>query len=158
MANKARRVWNSKKTVWNNRQAVWEIDWELKTYWPNGWEDVSWDLTTYDTGKWNEVSETGTLEVYDSTRPTVIGTPEDGVTAVATFKNGATTLQEVTVKDGKTPAYTWETPTKEADAENTYEFDWWDPTLWPIYKNTTFQAQFKATPITEQEADQEPAE
>ena len=146
----ARRVWTNKKTCWNNKQAVWEVDGELKVYWPRWWEDVNGDLNVYDQG-WKEVSEDAELDVYDSSRPTEIGTSEDGLKAKATFMNGETKLQEVTVKDWETPEYTGDTPTKEADEENTYEFDGWTPKLKPIYKDTTFEAKFKATPKASEE-------
>lgn len=132
--------------VFSNKQNVWYVNWDLKTYWQRWWAEA-WDLQVYDNWVWTNVPANWELEYYDSFNPSEVGTTEDWLTATATFKNWDVTLQTVTVKDGKTPKYKWETPTKEADSENTYEFSGWEPELWPIYKDTTYLAQFTATPI-----------
>ncbi len=64
----------------------------------------------------------------------------------ATFKNyNGAVLQTVKVKRGTAPKYTGATPTRAADAQYTYTFKGWSPTVGVITQNTTFTAQFTAT-------------
>ena len=64
----------------------------------------------------------------------------------ATFKNyNGTVLQTVKVKRGTAPKYTGATPTRAADAQYTYTFKGWSPTVGVITTNTTYTAQFTAT-------------
>ena len=53
-----------------------------------------------------------------------------------------TVLQWWYVKDGETPVYTWDTPTKPDTEEYHYTFTWWNPTVWPITSNTDYIAQY----------------
>ena len=62
-----------------------------------------------------------------------------------TWKNGDDVLKTVTVTDGETPDYDGETPTKAADAENTYTFAGWTPTV-DDEGNITYTATFTAIP------------
>ena len=67
-------------------------------------------------------------------------------TYTATFKNyDGTVLQTVTVEHGSTPNYTGSTPTKAQDAEYSYSFSGWSPSLGAITANTTYTAQYTAT-------------
>ena len=65
-----------------------------------------------------------------------------------TFKNGDTTLYTTNYAAGETAVYVGETPTKAADASNTYAFSGWDPELGAVNADTIYTAQFTATPIT----------
>ena len=71
-----------------------------------------------------------------------------------TFKNGETTLQTGSVDYGVTPEYTGETPTKDPDAEYTYEFSGWSPTIASVTEDATYNAQFTATPISTETTDE----
>lgn len=63
-----------------------------------------------------------------------------------TFKNyEGTVLQTVTVEHGSTPNYTGSAPTKAQDAQYTYAFSGWSPSLGAITADTTYTAQFTAT-------------
>ena len=130
-----KRVWSNNKTVWDGKKSVWLQDWELKTY-DGNWEDAGSDLQTY-WNQWEEVSEDAILDVYDSNTPEPIGTPEDGIEATYTFKDyDGTVLKTGKVKDGETPVAPAD-PTREH-----YIFQWWNPTVWPISKNTEFVAVY----------------
>lgn len=141
-----KRVWYNNMLVFSNKQNVWLKDWALMTYWQDWWANAG-DLQVYANWVWTNVPADWNLEYYDSFDPTYAGTSEDTLIATATFMNWDVTLQTVTVADWWTPVYTGDTPTKEADAENTYTFSWWNPALWPISKDTTYVAEFTATPI-----------
>lgn len=130
-----KRVWSNNKTVWDGKKSVWLQDWELKTY-DGSWEDAGSDLQTY-WNQWEEVSEDAILDVYDSNTPEPIWTPEDLIEATYTFKDyDGTVLKTGKVKDGETPVAPAD-PTREH-----YTFQWWNPTVWPISKNTEFVAVY----------------
>lgn len=130
-----KRVWSNNKTVWDGKKSVWLQDWELKTY-DGSWEDAGSDLQTY-WNQWEEVSEDAILDVYDSNTPEPIWTPEDWIEATYTFKDyDGTVLKTGKVKDGETPIAPAD-PTREH-----YIFQWWNPTVWPISKNTEFVAVY----------------
>ena len=132
-----KRVWSNKKTVWDGKKSVWLQDWELKTY-DGNWEDAGSDLQTY-WSQWEEVSDDAILDVYDSNTPEPIWTPEDWIKATYTFKDyDGTVLKTGTVDDWWTPVAPTD-PTREW-----YTFDWWNPTVWPISKNTEYVAVYTA--------------
>ncbi len=63
-----------------------------------------------------------------------------------TFENyDGTELQSGEVEYGVTPAYTGETPEKPADAENTYIFTGWSPSIESVTEAKTYTAQFSST-------------
>lgn len=137
--------------------------------WPTGhtcqvWTDEEWSkLYIYDMAQWLEYTPSpsndgkvygpqwkeidGDDEVgfYDTNEPTDLYVWESGDEVSYSFKNWTTVLQSWKVKEGQTPEYTGDTPTKAATAQYTYTFSWWKPTVWPIYKKTNFLAQFTST-------------
>ena len=56
-----------------------------------------------------------------------------------------TTLKTEQVEYGQTPAYTGETPTKDATAQYTYTFTGWDNTPVAVTGEATYTAQFSST-------------
>ena len=63
-----------------------------------------------------------------------------------TFENyDGEELQSSEVEYGETPAYTGETPEKPADAENTYVFTGWSPSIESVTEAKTYTAQFSST-------------
>ncbi|MDY6426712.1 MAG: T9SS type A sorting domain-containing protein, partial [Bacteroidales bacterium] len=56
-----------------------------------------------------------------------------------------TELQSGEVEYGQTPAYTGEAPEKPADAENTYVFTGWSPSIESVTEAKTYTAQFSST-------------
>jgi M6 family metalloprotease-like protein/uncharacterized repeat protein (TIGR02543 family) len=65
------------------------------------------------------------------------------------FKNhDNAVLQTVEVASGVVPAYTGQTPTKEATLTHTFEFTGWDKAVVAATADTVYVAQFKEVPIT----------
>ena len=139
-----KRVFSYQPEVNSDRELVWFKGWQLMVYRGNDWTNAH--TLQYFNWEWNDVPTSWELDYYDSFEATYIGTQEDWLVATAKFYNWDTVLATVQVKDWETPEYTGDTPTKEADEENTYTFDGWNPALWPISKDTDFVAKFKATP------------
>lgn len=153
----------AKKRLWDteNKRWVWVKD-------PQGrMHQVRTDgdkLYIYFNGKWMEYNpETSEVPAeeynktkfenlvdqevgyYDTNKPTNMYSWDEGEDVAYAFKNWTTTLQSWTVKEGQTPEYTGDTPTKPATAQYTYTFDDWNPEVWPIYKKTTYKATFTST-------------
>lgn len=72
---------------------------------------------------------------YTATAPTP-------TTYTITWKNGDTTLKEDTVNEWDTPAYSWDTPTKDEDSSCTYTFDKWSPDIVAATDNAIYTATF----------------
>lgn len=97
-------------------------DEDINVYWPN------WDIMNTD----------DVLGYYDTNEPTELFSPEDWDEATYTFKDyDGTVLDTGIVKDWETPVAP-EDPTREG-----YEFTGWKPKVKPIYKDTTYTAQYK---------------
>lgn len=58
-----------------------------------------------------------------------------------------TVLQTTTYNYGDTPTYIGATPTKPSDAQNTYTFSGWSPTISTVTAEATYTAQFTASAI-----------
>ena len=100
----------------------------VETYWPV-WKSL----------------EDETVGYYLTNEPTNLYNWDEGDEVAFRFMNWSTVLQSWKVDEGETPEYTGDTPTKAADAQYTYTFSWWKPTVWPISKKTDFKAQFDKT-------------
>lgn len=114
-------------------------------YDPNFEEVESWE--TYAVNKWEDLPDSAELQVYgkNSFEGTDIGTFEDWLEASYEFLDyNQTVLKSGKVKDGETPVAPAD-PTRAADAQYTYTFSGWNPTLGPINKNTSFIAQYSTT-------------
>ena len=152
-----KRLWDTenKKIVW--AIPTWDPHAKLQV-WTN---DDGSKFYVYDSYKWMElipagvtVSEYGpvwkeledeTVGYYLTNEPTDLFNRDEGEDVAYAFKNWTTVLQSWKVKEGETPEYTGDTPTKSATAQYTYTFSGWNPTVWPIYKKTDYKAQFDST-------------
>lgn len=102
-------------------------DEDINVYWPN------WDIMNTD----------DVLGYYDTNEPTELFSPEDWDEATYTFKDyDGTVLDTGKVKDWETPVAP-EDPTREG-----YEFTGWKPKVKPIYKDTTYTAQYTINKYT----------
>lgn len=145
MAEKPKRVWNDKSLVFSNKKAVWKLWDKVWVYDPNFKEVNSGEK--YPDNRWENVAWSSELQISDWLwQSENIWTFEDGIVATYTFKNyDGTVLKTGTVKDWETPVAP-ANPTRPADAWYTYEFSGWQPTVWPINKDTEYMAQYTATP------------
>lgn len=138
MADLPKRVWSGKKQVYSWKKPVWVKDWKLWVYDPNFEEVTNWQY--YSPNRWGNLSSDAELQIYDdkdSLNPTDIGTFEDWLESTYQFVDyDGTVLKSWKVKDGKTPTAPTD-PTREH-----YTFTWWNPTVWPINKNTTYSAVY----------------
>lgn len=144
MAELPKRVWSGKKQVYSWKKPVWVKDWKLWVYDPNFKEVTNWQY--YSPNRWGNVSSNAELQIYDdkdSLNPTDIGTFEDWLSSTYQFVDwDGTVLKSWTVKD-------WETPVAPADpTREHYTFTGWNPTVWPISKNTTYSAVYAIDTFT----------
>ena len=146
MADLPKRVWSGKKQVYSWKKPVWVKDWKLWVYDPNFEEVNNWQY--YSPNRWGNLSSDAELQVYDdkdSLNPTDIGTFEDWLESTYQFVDwDGTVLKSWKVKDGETPVAPTD-PTREPTAQYTYTFAGWNPTVWPINKNTTYSAVYTST-------------
>lgn len=158
-----KRLWDTenKKMVWAMPTA--ETQAEIGRWMPmQVWTNDDWSkLYVYENSQYMEINPSGiTVETYGpvwksledeevgyylTNEPTNLYNWDEGEDVAYAFKNWTTVLQSWKVKEGETPEYTGDTPTKSATAQYTYTFSGWKPTVWPIYKKTDFKAQFTST-------------
>lgn len=144
MADLPKRVWSGKKQVYSWKKPVWVKDWKLWVYDPNFEEVTNWQY--YSPNRWGNLSSDAELQIYDdkdSLNPTDIGTFEDWLESTYQFVDyDSTVLKSWKLKD-------WETPVAPADpTREHYTFTGWNPTVWPITKNTTFSAVYAIDTFT----------
>ena len=138
------------------------------TEWPSGhmcqvWTDeTGTNLYIYDMAQWltyDAVSKPGetynnswwvqlTDEVvwfYDSSEPTDVYSRDNGDKAYYQFVDwDGTVLKSWTVEEGETPTPPAD-PTRSPTQQYYYTFAWWNPTVWPISKRTTYTATYTAS-------------
>lgn len=69
--------------------------------------------------------------------------PKEATYYNVTFQNyDGTVLESKQVREGNTPTYKGYTPGKAKDDNYIYKFKGWDPAIEPIYKDTTYTAQY----------------
>lgn len=144
MADLPKRVWSGKKQVYSWKKPVWVKDWKLWVYDPNFEEVNNWQY--YSPNRWGNLSSDAELQIYDdkdSLNPTDIGTFEDWLESTYQFVDyDSTVLKSWKVKD-------WETPVAPTDpTREHYTFTGWNPTVWPINKNTTYSAVYAIDTFT----------
>ena len=144
MAN-LKRVWDTteKKILWAS-DSFWKLC-QVFTDWSNFYvyntkgklEEL--DNTIYTFGpQWKELPEEDDVWVYDTFKPTNLGTPEDTFTATYTFYD----YDETVLKTGTVSDY-WIPETPADPTREWYKFTGWDPEVWPITKDTNYVAQYE---------------
>lgn len=127
------------------------------TAFPNkGYNFVKWVLTKTNTGEvvWTRTGNPVNVEhSYFTQENTNTGYMYYTLTAyfekdkcnISFVNYDGTPLQSGEVEYGSTPAYTGETPTKPADAQYTYTFSGWLPTVVAVTGAATYAAQYSST-------------
>ena len=136
-----KKVWTKKGMVFYQKKPVRKLDDKVGIYDPNFTEVDSWEV--YPAKGWEDVSPSEPLIIYDWEDPINIGTFEDWLESTYQFVDyDSTVLKSWKVKD-------WETPTAPTNPSRTwYTFTGWNPTVWPINKNTTFSAVYTINSYT----------
>lgn len=139
-----KRVWSNKNLVYSNHKPVWKLGDKVWVYDPKFKEVETGEL--YPNNKRENLDGDAEMQIYDSMQPTNIWTMNSGIVATYTFYDydEETVLKTGTVKDWETPVAPTD-PTREATAEYTYTFNWRNPEVWPISKDTTYIATYTAT-------------
>ena len=136
-----KRVWTKKGMVFHDKKPVRQLGDKVWVYDPNFTEVDSWKV--YPEKAWENIPATDELLIYDGEQPTEIWTFEDWLESTYQFVDyDWSVLKSWKVKD-------WETPVAPADpTREHYTFTGWNPTVWPISKNTTFIATYVWEPCT----------
>ena len=133
--HKKLQVWTnddgSKLYVYSKNEYV-ELDTSkasVNEYWPTVWKQLTDETVGY----------------YLTNEPTDLFNRDQGDEASYQFVDwDGTVLKSWKVDEGETPTPPAD-PTREATAQYTYTFAGWNPTVWKIYKKTTFTATYTAT-------------
>ena len=152
-----KRLWDTE-----NKKIVWAISTSDPSKKFQVWTNDDWSkFYIYDSSKrvelspdsvsietygpvWKEL-EDETVGYYLTNEPTNLFNWDEWDEVTYRFMNGTTVLDSWKINEWETPTYTGATPTKAADAQYTYTFNWWKPTVWPLYKKTDFEAQYDKT-------------
>ncbi|MBP5694011.1 MAG: hypothetical protein J6X03_00945, partial [Bacilli bacterium] len=120
-------------------------------------------MPTYDGATPTKAEDTENTYTFSGWTPTVTAAVADA-TYTATFTatpkpqtftitwknwNGTTLETDRNVAKGTMPSYDGATPTKQEDAQNTYTFTGWSPTVVAVTADATYTAQFRANPKPE---------
>ncbi len=103
----------------------------------SGYEFLKWSDNSTDNPRTLTITDNTTLQAQWIRTYTITWRNADG-----------TTLATDIVRQGETPAYTGETPTKAADAYYTYTFQGWSPSITAVTADATYTAVYSAEAIT----------
>lgn len=128
------------KQVMNNKYEWLEEDWVLSVRNESVYDnDAEGKLRIKIDGSWTNgvLNSFAEVHYFYNTDPKL---------RTIVFKNwNDTVLEQQQLKDGETPEYKGETPTKTADAQYTYTFIGWDRDVEVVSKDTFYTAQFSST-------------
>ena len=152
-----KRLWDTenKKIVWaiptwdpHTKLQVWTNDDGSKLYvytWSAFRElNLSSDTVSEYWPVWKALDDE-MVGYYLTNVPTDLYNRDEWDEVTYTFKDyDGTVLKTGKVDEGTAPTPPAD-PTREATAQYTYTFAWWNPTVWPISKRTTYTATYTAT-------------
>lgn len=107
-------------------------------------------IESSETGSFEESSESSSSEESSESSSSEESSSDSSTPEVETYtikfvdENG-TVLQEVEVEKGEMPVYNGDTPTKAEDAQFTYTFAGWDPTILEVTDEATYTATYLTT-------------